>query len=90
MQNQKGAALSVHTIAEGQATIMEFAVDDNTRNTGVPLKDVRLKKNILIVAISRAGVTTIPNGSSYYEKGDDIVIVTGDNVIIHNLNEIFD
>ncbi len=90
MQNQQGAALSMHTIADGQATIMEFAVNESTRHLGVPLKDLHLKKNILIVAITRAGVTTIPNGSTTFDKGDDMVIVTGDDVIVRNINDIFD
>ena len=38
MQNQTGAALSVHAIADGQVEAMEFRVNKNTKHCGVPLK----------------------------------------------------
>ena len=90
MENQTGAALSVHTIADGQVEALEFLVDEHTRNCGKPLKDIKLKPNILLVSISHGANTEIPNGNSVFQQGDTVVIVdTNSKEIIRQLNDIF-
>ena len=89
MQNQSGAAVSVHSIADGQMEAVEFLVDDTTRNCGVPLKDLRLKPNVLIASINHVGQTEIPNGSSCFRKGDTIVLVTPSQGHLLQLNDMF-
>ena len=55
MKNQTGAALTVHTIADGQAEAMEFSVDGKTKNCGLPLKDLKLKRGVLRSEERRVG-----------------------------------
>ena len=89
MQNQSGAAISVHAIADGQAEAVEFLVDSNTPNCGIALKDLKLKSNVLLVSITRAGHTEIPNGSSRFMPGDHIVVVANSQHTIHSIDDIF-
>jgi len=90
MENQTGAALSVHTIADGQAEALEFLVDEHTHHIGKPLKEIRLKPNILLVSISHGANTEIANGNSVFQQGDTVVIVdTNSREIIRQLNDIF-
>ncbi|MBQ8331759.1 MAG: Trk system potassium transporter TrkA [Clostridia bacterium] len=89
MQNQTGAAIAIHSIAEGQAEAMEFVVDESAHHCGKPLKQLKLKKNILIVCITHRGKIEIPGGDSMFSKGDSIVIVSSGGEIIHQLNDIF-
>ena len=90
MENQTGAAISVHTIADGQAEALEFLVDESTRNIGKPLKEIKLKPNILLVSISHGADTEIANGNSVYQQGDTVVVVdTNSREIIRQLNDIF-
>ena len=89
MQNQTGAAISVHAIADGQVEAMEFLVDEHTRNCGKPLKEIRLKPNVLMVTIAHSGVTQIPNGDSQFRQGDTVVVVTNRREVIRQLNDIF-
>ena len=90
MENQTGAALSVHTIADGQAEALEFLVDEHTRYCGTPLKQIKLKPNILLVSISHGAQTEIPNGDSVFQQGDTVVVVdTNSREIIRQLNDIF-
>ena len=89
MQNQSGAAISVHTIADGQAEAVEFQVDANTPNCGITLKDLKLKANVLLVSITRAGRTEIPNGASCFLPGDYIVVVSNNQNAIHSIDDIF-
>lgn len=75
MQNQTGAAVSVHSIADGQVEAMEFMVDKNTKNCGVPLKNLKPKPNVLVASITHGAWTEIPNGDSMFHKGDSVVVV---------------
>ena len=89
MQNQTGAAISVHTIADGQAEAMEFLVDESTKNCGVPLKQMKLKSNVLIANIIHGTATELPNGDSCFNAGDTIVVVTSGRNVLRQLNDIF-
>ena len=89
MENQTGAAISVHTIADGQAEAMEFLVDEHTRNCDKALKEFKLKPNVLLVSISHGADTEIPNGNSCFRKGDTVVVVTSSRENIRQLNDIF-
>ena len=89
MENQTGAAISLHTIADGQVQAVEFAVEETTRNCGVALKDLKLKSNVLLATISKNGQVEIPNGASTIEPGDTVVVVTTRKDTLQNLNDIF-
>lgn len=90
LQNQTGAAVSVHSIANGQAEAVEFRVDEQTSHCGEPLKAIRLRKNVLLAGISHGGRTEIPNGDSVFHIGDTLIIVVTADTVIHQLNEIFE
>ena len=89
MENQVGAAVSVHTIADGKAEAVEFEVDDATKYCGVPLKEIKLKKNVLMAAITHGIKTQIPSGDSVFQKGDSVVVVTSGRGVLRNINDIF-
>lgn len=88
MQNQTGAALSIHTIADGQAEAVEFLVDETTRYCGVPLKDLKLRQNVLISSITHGSATEIPSGESMFRQGDTVVITSGRGML-NQINDIF-
>ncbi len=90
LRNQTGAAQTVHTIADGHAEALEFQVDEDTRHIGEPLKKLHIKKNILVVCITHGGNQEIPGGDSFYEIGDTVIIVTSGDVVIYQLNDIFE
>lgn len=89
IQNQSGAAIAVHFIADGQAQAIEFRVDEQTKHCGEALKDIKIRKNVLIVCITHNGKIEIPNGNSSFKKGDGIIIVTSSGDVVRQLNDIF-
>lgn len=89
MGKQFGAAVTVHSIAEGQGEAIEFIVDANTKHTNEPLKNLTLRKNILVASISRGRNIEIPNGESVMHPGDRVVVVTDSDTVLQNLNDIF-
>lgn len=89
MENQVGAAVSVHVIADGQVEAVEFLVDSTTKFRDVPLKQIHLKPNVLIASITSGTETTIPNGDSRFTEGDTVVAVTSRRGALQNINDIF-
>ena len=90
MQNQSGAAITIHSIAGGNAEAIEFLVDENTEHCGEPLKTLKLCKNVLLVSITRGEEIVIPNGDSCFYQGDSVVIVVSGDENILQLNDIFE
>ena len=89
MVNQTGAAISVHTIANGQAEAVEFLVDSSTKYRDTPLKKLKLKNNVLIASITHGAKTQIPNGDSMFTEGDTLVAVTSGRGVLKQINDIF-
>lgn len=63
-----------------------FKIKTDSDLTNVPLKDLRLKKNVLIAGIYRKGSVIRPNGNDVMKVGDSVVIITKDN----KFNDIVD
>ena len=89
MGNQTGAAVSVHTIADGQAEAVEFLVEKGAKHCGVPLKELKLRPNVLIAGISHGAQDQIPDGNSVFQEGDTVVVVTSGRGVLQNFNDIF-
>jgi len=68
---------------------MEFLLDEKTMHCGKPLKEIRLKPDVLLVSISHGAATEIPYGDSVFHQGDTVVVVTNGREIIKQFNDIF-
>lgn len=90
MENQVGSAVTVHSIADGLAEAIEFIVDNSTYNCSVPLKEIKLKPNVLIASITRGNKNEFPNGDSTFVPGDRILIIRNGGKVIKQLNDIFE
>ncbi len=89
MQNQTGAAVTLHRIAGGEVEALEFHMAEGTRYLGVPLKEIQLKSNILISCITHQGRTIIPDGNSRFVAGDTVIVVTGRETPLLKFDDIF-
>jgi len=77
MSNSMGSNVeSMCKIASDKAEALEFRVRENSKVTYVPLKELKLKDNLLIAAISHNSKVTTPNGNSTIEIGDTVIVVT--------------
>ena len=90
MQTKEGAALSIHRIADGKIEAIEFAADKDTKHLGEKLKNIRTRKNALIVSISHGKTSEIANGESSFNIGDTVVVITDTESAINQLNDIFE
>jgi len=55
---------------------IEFKIYEKSDVTGIPLKDLSLRKGLLIAFINRNGDIIIPSGHDSIEVGDTVMIVT--------------
>ena len=90
MQNQTGSVVALHRIADGRAEALEFRVDASVRWRSTPLRDIPLRRGILISCITHQSQTIIPDGSSSFEDGDTVVAVTTGSQSIRMMNDIFE
>lgn len=89
MQHKTGAARAVYGIADGKCEAMEFLVDSETKYCDTPLKKIRIRKNVLIACITHHNTINIPNGDSQFTVGDTLIVVASE-VVIKNINDIFE
>ena len=90
MQNQVGAAVTVHGIADGGAEALEFIVDEHTPHRGEKLADLRIKKGVLIASLTRGSTLIFPRGDTCFDIGDRLVVVAAEGSGIETLQDLFE
>jgi trk system potassium uptake protein TrkA len=73
---RSGNILSLTTIAEGKAEIMEAEVKEGSILIGKTLREVELPKKTLIGAIIRDNDVIIPSGNDRISSDDKLIIFT--------------
>ncbi len=77
LENSMGCAVeTLYRLMDGKAEALEFKVKEDYDFTEVPLKDLKLKQNVLIAGIIRERNVLIPGGNDCIRKGDRVVILT--------------
>lgn len=84
-----GSVITMHDIANGHVQAMEFKVTEKTKNLGMTLMEMPIKKNILIACIFRNGRVTIPEGMNKIKKGDTVIVIAPSEQSIIDINDIF-
>ena len=70
---------SLYHLIGNQVEAIEFNIKEAIPGlTGVPLKDIKIKKNILICAIIKKRQVIIPSGNDTMDLDDSVIIVTKD------------
>ena len=79
--------ISVYKILDGRAEVIEFQADEDIDGlTSIPLKDLKIRKNLLIASIVRKNEAIIPGGNHCILPGDSVLIVT----MSHGLGNLTD
>lgn len=87
LKNSVGSNVeTLYKLMDGDAEALEFNVVSDQRLTDVPLKDLKIKDNILIAGIIRDRKTIIPGGNDVILAGDKVVIIASE----HKLNDLSD
>ena len=85
LQSSMGSSIeNLYQLMDGKAEALEFIVREAADFTDVPLKELRLKKNILIAGLLRDRKAIIPAGDDVILPGDRVVVISGQ----HRLNAL--
>lgn len=77
LQNSYGSNVeTLYKIIDNRAEALEFSINQDSKVTGTPLMDLKLKKNLLVCAIVRNGKILTPSGKDTIETGDTVIVVT--------------
>ena len=69
---------TLYKIMDGKAEALEFKIDNDCEIIGIPLKELKLKKNTLVAGIMRNRKTIIPTGDDMIMPGDKVVVLAAD------------
>ena len=77
MQNSMGSNIeSLYKLNDNRVEALEFIIREDCPFVGIPLQELKLKKNILVCSINHKGSISTPGGQSVIRVGDTVVIVT--------------
>ena len=88
LENSSNSSVeTLYKLVDGKAEALEFNVSENSKAIGIPLKDIKLKSNIIIAGITRNRKTIIPSGGDMILAGDKVIVVSSDQRL-HDLDDI--
>lgn len=89
IDNTESSIITLHRIFNEKAEAIEFIANEQTKGLNIPLRDLKLKKNVLIACIAHHGEISIPSGMNCISCGDTVIVVTTSEEKISSLNDIF-
>ena len=76
LENSIGSKVeTLYRLMDGKAEALEFIAAPDCSLGGIPLKDLKLKPNILVAGIIRGRKTMIPAGDDFILPGDNVVVL---------------
>ncbi len=77
LENSMGSKVeTLYKLMDGKAEALEFKVQPDFKYINVALKDMQLKKNILIAGIIRKRRAIIPTGDDCICAGDSVIVIS--------------
>lgn len=76
LENSLGSKVeTLYKLMDGKVEALEFNVQPDFKYINIPLKDMRLKPNILISGILRRRKAIIPTGDDSFCPGDKVIVI---------------
>ena len=80
---------TLYSIMDGGAEALEFIVMDDFEYANVPLKDMKIKKDVLIAGIIRGKKAFTPGGDDFITSGDKVIVISKGQAL-YSLTEIIE
>ena len=74
--NMRGSTMSFLYRLENQVEFITFEINENSNAIDIPLKDLKIKKGILIASILRNEKMIFPGGNDVIKCNDSVMVVT--------------
>ena len=68
---------------------IEILVNSDSKINNIPLKDLKIKKNLLIAYIVRNNIAIFPKGTDVIKEGDRVIIITTES-FFDDINNIIE
>ncbi len=77
LQNVGGSSITtLYKLVDNRVEAIEFTASGNSKILNVPLRELTLKKDLLIAGIIRGNKVIIPNGDVSIMRDDSVIVVT--------------
>ena len=80
---------TLYKLVNGQVEAIEFKAKNDKKIVNICLKDITLKKNILIAAIIRENEVIIPGGNDFIKADDSVIVISKDH-LLDDLSDILE
>lgn len=71
-----GQLKSLYKLVDGRVEALEFDVAEDFSALNIPLREVKLKKNLILAALIRGNSVIYPNGETRLMHGDSVIVMT--------------
>ena len=89
LENSRGSNVeTLYNIMDDKAEVLVFNGKSDFKQVNIPLRDLTLKKNILIAGIIRDRKPIIPAGDDCIMKNDKVIVVVGSDQRLNDLSDI--
>ncbi len=81
---------TLYKIVDDQVEAIEFVAAEGFDGLGMPIKAMKIKKNILLACIIRNNKIIYPHGDDTIEMGDTVIVVAKSEAAVHDLDDILE
>ncbi len=76
LENSVGSSVeTLYKLMDGSVEALEFSVQQDFEFVNIPLKEMKLKENVLLAGVLRGRTTIIPSGDDMILPGDKVVVL---------------
>lgn len=79
---------TLYKIVDDKVEAIEFIAAEGFDALGIPIKQMKIKKNILLACIIRGNRIIYPHGDDTIEQGDTVIVVAKSEAAVHDLDDI--
>ena len=81
---------TLYKLVNNKVEAIEFTAKENSRTLNIMLKDLKIKKNILIASIVRESKVIIPSGLDEIKSNDSVIVITLNSQRLDDLDDILE
>ena len=87
LENTQGSNIErLYKLCDDKVEALEFFVSKDSQITNLKIKNLKIKKDILLACIYRNNKIIIPNGEQEIMKGDKVIVISKNQIV----NDIVD
>ena len=86
---KKNLIENLYRLENNKVEAVELLINSKSRVSNIPLKDLKIKKNLIIAYIIRNNVAIFPKGTDVIKEGDRVIIITAES-FFDDINNIIE